>query len=794
MYVTSQETADMIMSDCRTFRARIELADGTVINGSQITKIEPSYQSSQEDIAPGMVISQGFTATLTKDCGDLTGKTCRLYFYLIDTASQFVYDRKKHGDLIEYTHSKLGYFTHAEIARIGAQSSDLIPMGRYTITSCKRQGERISVEAHDGLYNIDELYVPSVNFPTTVAEIEIDICNKLRIGIPEKRCYIAVPGAVEGATLRDMLSWCASLDNGSFAVLDRMGVLVHKWYTPSSYTISISRADEPEAEKADITYTQLHCITEKDDLYSGKAGRCMTFTNPYMTQERLDGIALGIIGFSYRPLTVYHRLGDPRLDIWDIISVENADGEVYNCPVTGIVYSFDGGLSANIDVYGKTDGDTGSNSGPVTRSLKQMIANAKNETQMVMQESIDYINGAKGGYVITQFNADGQPIATLYTDNLDPKFANNVIKINQNGILGTNNGREGVYKTAITNDGRINASQILTGILSAIVVQSTNYSATANTGSRIDLNDGSFSFGGGRLTFNGSALSVRGRIVSDDTYSRAVLDDSYLEFYEKSGSTTERTSRLDDGGHKFYRDGEFLGFIGTNKTNETNKKGIVFDLDMSGDFMSWGAKESDDGLYLHKLSWFRGSGFRVGDDIEVGGDKFAMGNSDFNADMYRSIDMHGWSIYNAVISDTSDIRLKENVAPCSVDALDRINAVEVVSYDMADGSGHKDIGFIAQSLYEIDPALAGNGVKDGMEIMTVKPLELIPYLVKAVQQLSNLVTEQRAQIDDLYKQLKLSKKAYKNKKTTVDMNKYNYFKKIAAKGDNYIDKDKKLRS
>lgn len=520
----SQSVVDAIMSDSRCFRAKLEFINGSVISAESIFRFDVSGQSSSQEIAPGQVISQGVTVEVADLDKNITGQTFDLSIYPIDAYAEFEASTS-HADLSQYDQRELADYTHYEIARLGSIKYEPIPIGRYKVTSCKQQGSKWTVEAHDGLYSADKLYTPGISFPCTVFDVECEICNQLGIGQPVEKCLISLPKAVEGATQRDMLGYCASLDGGKFALQDRTGNLVHRWYTNSGYEITADRSDEPEAEQSDITYTQISCsVDDNTTYYCGSIGRCMSFANPYITQSKLNSIGDNLIGFTYRPMTINHRLGDPRLDVWDVITVANFDGTKYNCPIMSLTYAYDGGLCASIAAVGSADPDKGSSDGPVTRSVKKLISNAKSATEQKliesMQDSVDYITGANGGYVITELNADGQPTATYYTDNLDKSKANNVLLINNRGILGTNDGINGVYKIAITNDGRINASQILTGILSAIVLQSTNYSEADGTGSKIDLEDGTFSFAGGRLIYTGDKLEVAGKLVSTSTTAR----------------------------------------------------------------------------------------------------------------------------------------------------------------------------------------------------------------------------------------------------------------------------------
>ena len=87
----------------------------------------------------------------------------------------------------------------------------------------------------------------------------------------------------------------------------------------------------------------------------------------------------------------------------------------------------------------------------------------------------------------------------------------------------------------------------------------------------------------------------------------------------------------------------------------------------------------------------------------------------------------------------SDKRLKSNITETTVDALDAINKLNVYEYDFKKDSTeyHKSIGLIAQEVGQYLPD--AHDKINGIE--TYSPFFFVPYLVKAIQQLSTKVEE-----------------------------------------------------
>ena len=94
-----------------------------------------------------------------------------------------------------------------------------------------------------------------------------------------------------------------------------------------------------------------------------------------------------------------------------------------------------------------------------------------------------------------------------------------------------------------------------------------------------------------------------------------------------------------------------------------------------------------------------------------------------------TIDMGGGDVIN-----TSDVRLKKNISDTKIDALSVVNQIDVKEFDWIHTDKHENAGFIAQQLQTIAPELIAESDKDGS--LSVKSMRILPYLVRAVQQIS----------------------------------------------------------
>lgn len=97
-------------------------------------------------------------------------------------------------------------------------------------------------------------------------------------------------------------------------------------------------------------------------------------------------------------------------------------------------------------------------------------------TTSMMDEAIQYatnlIRGGLGGYVVMTPGPNGYPQEILIMDTPDINTAVNVWRFNQGGLGHSSNGYEGPYSDiALTQDGKINASMITTGIINANLIR-----------------------------------------------------------------------------------------------------------------------------------------------------------------------------------------------------------------------------------------------------------------------------------------------------------------------------------
>jgi len=193
----------------------------------------------------------------------------------------------------------------------------------------------------------------------------------------------------------------------------------------------------------------------------------------------------------------------------------------------------------------------------------------------------------------------------------------------------------------------------------------------------------------------------------------------------------------------------FTNSTGNNNTFFGSNAGALSDTGSDNTYLGYqaGAFASGSGNIVI------GSGQQTADganyDLNIGGALFgdlSAGNIGIGSRTYLgaykfSVDGTGF-LNDAAWTYSSDRRLKENIRPIQY-GLAIVKQLKPVSFDYIKGE-KKQSGFIAQDVQEALPAIVTQNSK-GM--LGVKIEEIIPYLVKAIQ-------EQQKEIEDLKAELK----------------------------------------
>lgn len=123
------------------------------------------------------------------------------------------------------------------------------------------------------------------------------------------------------------------------------------------------------------------------------------------------------------------------------------------------------------------------------------------------------------------------------------------------------------------------------------------------------------------------------------------LEYGQLAIYNGEVSTSQKRAVFDEQGNHFYRDGYYVGKIGTNQWSGNNThKGLVFDLDYQGKYMAFAQMKSQGaGSYTTMLCFSRANSIYDQYGIHLGCDFYGHWFDMYNVDLH-DINVNGYGV------------------------------------------------------------------------------------------------------------------------------------------------------
>lgn len=303
--------------------------------------------------------------------------------------------------------------------------------------------------------------------------------------------------------------------------------------------------------------------------------------------------------------------------------------------------------------------------------IEQELDNTRQTTswmQSAINNATAMITGSKGGYKVTEYDSDGRWLRDLYMNAPRKEDATLVMQINMNGVGFSREGFEGPYKNAWTIDGVLLGEFIKAGSVTAEKL-SVEYreSVTNEITSKFNVAAGAIEAEVTRAQGVEVELAASLKVTSDlietkvskegfGTYIQQYWDkiiygfnysSKYVQInpgeiaiYDNGVTDSKKRSVFDQNGNHFWRDGYYVGKIGTNQfINDASKKGLNFDLEYNAAYMAWSAKESPNAdayttKWLYTLRSFDG---KTADTLHAGCD----------------IDLHYYTLRNVTLENVS---------------------------------------------------------------------------------------------------------------------------------------------
>ena len=409
-----------------------------------------------------------------------------------------------------------------EIGATADSTIEWIPMGYFTIKEQKKDRNLLTFTAYDRLESklakaykskIVKYPVESKEFLTDISEqtgVEFDtskLSDSLMIDkiltVNDQSGEKTYKEPFDGFTMQQVVGYIAQL-HGTFATCDRNGKVTFRWYealttdhsgkigdTAGSYlkdqnlsfiynTIEFLKESHTYLIKTNRYFDDLlqsetmcqisgiSCDTENNHYESG-TNINTNLSNPVMTQEWLNKILKKIKDMSYYPVS-FSFMGDPRLDVGDVVTIVDAKNNLIDVPVMQHTITFDGGLLSEVASYGFEEKEVKSPSEIALQRVKDDIL------------SLQEITAKKATF--NQLNAVDAKITNLQASSITVNDANILF-----ARLDKANIQQGWITSAMIGDAQItnakikdmSADKITAGVIDASEVSIINLDAVSIT-------------------------------------------------------------------------------------------------------------------------------------------------------------------------------------------------------------------------------------------------------------------------------------------------------------------------
>ena len=470
MYKVSEALANTLAGNSRCMRAKLVCGSEVIDSGIQSIKLVQQANADNETVSIGGAVSAYAEISIYKPLRLVTRKEYTLYIGAVLP-----------DGTVEYC--KMGLFTPKK-----PQEDD----GLLTFKAYDRMVSRLW-----------KAYYPTVSkYPADGKEILANISKQCGIAIAnlsslpdgitvgwgtaynEDGSVMKVP-PFTACTIREALSYLAQM-YGAFATINRDGEIEFRWYEATSYEVPANRSfDDIVCAEQVYKLQGISCTVNDKTIMAGTVSS-IQIENSYMTQNILNSVYKKIGGFSFLP-TTFSFLGDPRLDLGDIITVYRRDGTAIKVPVMSITFDFDGGLSTEVGSYG-SDVEEGEDQvkGPTTKALERVYTDLFLVRQVVADKvSVNYLEANYA--TITELDAVSARIDKIVTSEVTVEYLEaNYAKMKDVeanfATIDLANVKDASIKSAMIDAGAVKTVQIADGsITDAKIVELTANKITAGT-------------------------------------------------------------------------------------------------------------------------------------------------------------------------------------------------------------------------------------------------------------------------------------------------------------------------
>lgn len=367
--------------------------------------------------------------------------------------------------------------------------------------------------------------------------------------------------------------------------------------------------------------------------------------------------------------------------------------------------------------------------GDARTNICDTIASAQKQLQETpstsfMTEAIahatELITGNLGGYVILHdSNGDGEPDEILIMDTADIATATNVWRWNKNGLGYSGTGYAGPYGTAITADGKIVADYVATGTLNANLIKAGVISDT-----------------GGNFTLN---------MTSGDVVMKDFKAKSKFSLLDTSDNLRAWFNILPNGDTTLYMASSNYANVAMLSGTSSNGGDLKLARANGNNAVLLGTDALGNGGHLTMYNNAQKAVFGAGNALTNGGELY-LNNSSGSQTIYET--GNTGNITCVSLTQTSSRKVKKNIKDMTSEEARKLLELEPVSFDYKEeAQGTDRRGFIAEDVAKVLPNVVTPETENAPASLDY--IQLVPYLVKMVQEQQKDIEELKTKIEKL---------------------------------------------
>lgn len=449
-----------IISNCRRISAKLICGNDVIDSGFKSVKVSNQSTSDTNTVEIGASVAAQIDVNVVKPSFQITGKEFQLYFGLLldDNTVEYVPIGKFTPQKPTETDDGLISFTAYDRMVSKYKSAYFTDIQSYPVDA------KVILEEIQ-----DKTGVTIANLSSLPNGIKVDWRNEISDETTKK------VAPFNGYTYRETIAYIAQL-YGKFATMNRSGELEFRWYTTCSLQVPANRVlGDIDCAETLFILQKITCTVGNTTITSGSGSTGISISNPVMTQDILDNVFSIIGGMQYLP-TACNYLGDPRLDLGDIVKVYKSNGTIISTPVMHLEMEYDGGISSNIASYGSTQESQDNQKGPMATAIDRVYTDLFLVKEVVANKvSVDYLEANYA--TIVDLDAVSIRVGTLEANEITTDYLSTHYASIDLANIGA-----GAIKTAMIDVGAIGTVQIAdSSITDAKIVSLTANKLTAGT-------------------------------------------------------------------------------------------------------------------------------------------------------------------------------------------------------------------------------------------------------------------------------------------------------------------------